>query len=74
MALPLQPPKQLTLVLTTAFTNNCEGSVIVKVVVAVHPFTSVPVTVYVVAHKLPNTPTIFWVATQPLPLLFGEMV
>ena len=41
-----------------------------KTVIAVQPFTSVPVTVYVFAPRFVNTPADAWIGTQGV---LGEM-
>ena len=53
LALPLLPPKQLTLVVAVAVAANADaGCVIATLAVAVHPFASVMVTVYEPAERL----------------------
>ena len=52
-ALPLLPPKQLTLVVAVAVAASADASwVIVTLAVAVHPWASVMVTVYEPAERL----------------------
>jgi len=53
LALPLLPPKQLTLVVAVAVAASAEaGWVMLTLAVAVHPFASVMVTVYEPAERL----------------------
>jgi len=54
-ALPLLPPKQLTLVVAVAVAASADtGWVMLTLAVAVHPFASVTITVYEPAERLLN--------------------
>ena len=62
LILAFDPPKQLTLVEFVRPQTNCVGCVITNVVLVVHPFASVTVTVYVPANFPVKTPVLFTIA------------